>query len=153
RCRIIRERDGRWNTQGIIGPVDLTKPLPTLVIQQGTIFFEDRTCPAMPVLEVKDVNLTLLNDPLPTLVFQGAGQSDLAGAVRLRGTWQRGAEELSAAVEVPAVPVGPTLVQRLAAYVPQLAEDARHLEGVARLDARFQYRPESQQWDHDLRLH
>src|SRR5262249_36300344 len=69
------------------------------------------------------------------------------------GTWQRGAEELSAAVEVPAVPVGPTLVQRLAAYVPQLAEDARHLEGVARLDARFQYRPEAQQWDHDLRLH
>ncbi len=152
RIRVVRDPDGRWNVKGLLGPVDLTKAIPTIVLQQGTIFFEDRTRPALPILEIKDVHLTILNDPLPTLAFQGTGLTDLAGPVKLRGTWQRATEELAATFDVPTIPVGPTLVQCLAAYLPKrLAEDARQLEGVGQLEARFHYRPESQQWDHDLR--
>lgn len=150
RFRVIRGRDGQLNVKGIIGPVDLSRAIPTIVIQQGSILFEDRNCPALPVVEIRDLSLTLLNDPLPTLVFQGTGLTDLAGLVQVRGSWQRASGELETTIDVPTIPVGPALVQRLAAYLPRLAEDARHLDGTGKLNAHFHYRPESQEWDHDL---
>jgi hypothetical protein len=152
RFRVIRDRECRWNVQGIIGPVDLTKSIPTIVIQQGTIYFEDRSSPNLPVIEIANVNLTILNDPASTLVFRGTGVSDLVGPVQLHGTIDRASEALEATLEVSTIPVGPMLIERLGAYLPTVRSHARHLEGLGHLQARFQYRPESQQWDHDLRF-
>src|SRR3954447_19921572 len=53
--RIVRERDGKLNVAGILGPIDLSQPLPSLVIRQGTVTIEDRAHPAGPLLEVRDV--------------------------------------------------------------------------------------------------
>src|SRR3954449_3911646 len=63
--RIVRERDGKLNVAGILGPIDLGQPLPALVVRQGTITFEDRAAGAGPLLAIRNVQLTLLNDPLP----------------------------------------------------------------------------------------
>src|SRR5216683_2564589 len=43
RLHIIRDKDGRLNVENVIGPVNLKERMPTIVIQQGTILFEDRT--------------------------------------------------------------------------------------------------------------
>ncbi len=40
--RLVRERDGHFNVAGILGPTDLNERLPTLVLRNGTIIFEDR---------------------------------------------------------------------------------------------------------------
>src|SRR5262249_5488259 len=105
RLRVARGPDGRWNLAGILEPSP-HDPVPTIVIHQGTIVFEDRhAAPDAPPLELKDVNLTVVNDPLPTLTFDGSGQSDLAGTVRLKGTSDRKSQRTAVAVTVPSARV------------------------------------------------
>src|SRR3954451_1865695 len=59
--RLVREHDGSCNLSGIVGPLDLRQQVPTIVMRQGTLLVEDHTTPGAPVLEIKDVNLTVIN--------------------------------------------------------------------------------------------
>src|SRR5205823_2514719 len=85
RIRVVRTADGQWNLSGLLAPPDLSVHLPTLVIQHGTLVFEDRrAAPGTPPLEVRDVNLCVLNDdPVLKVTFEGGGSTDVAGPVRI----------------------------------------------------------------------
>jgi hypothetical protein len=158
RFHVIRTTDGRWNLMDILGPVDLNERIPTIVVQHGTILFEDRlaglrsqpgTTPAL--VEIKDISLTIINDPLPTLTIEGAGTSEL-GPVQISATYQRATNEMRAALEAPLVPFGPGLVQRLSAYFPEAAKHTRELEGDVNLRAELEYHPDAgKPWTHDVR--
>ncbi|HJT76536.1 MAG TPA: hypothetical protein VJ739_04975, partial [Gemmataceae bacterium] len=41
RVRVVRGADGRWNLAGVLAPSPPDEPMPTLVIHQGTVVFED----------------------------------------------------------------------------------------------------------------
>src|SRR5262249_4172689 len=91
RLRAVRRHDGTWNLDGLLKPADPTQPMPTVVVRQGTLVVEDRLAAAgTPPLEVRNLSLTLVNDPLPTVSFEGSGECDAAGTVRVRGRLQRG---------------------------------------------------------------
>jgi hypothetical protein len=153
RLRVIRGADGKWNLNEILGPVDPNEPIPTIVIHHGTILVEDRmaTAQSLPV-EIKDVNLTIINDPILVLSFAGSGSSEL-GPLQFSATHQRISKETKITLEALAVPVGPALVQRLASYKPELATHARQLEGVGKLHAEFAYHPQSaREWSHDVQF-
>jgi hypothetical protein len=154
RLRVIRGADGKWNLDGILGPVDPGEPIPTIVIHHGTILLEDRPAAtqSLPV-EIKDVNLTIINDPIPMLSFAGSGSSDL-GPLQFSANHQRVGKETKVALDALAVPVGPALMQRLAAYKPELTAHVRQLEGVGKLHAECVYHPGStQEWTHDVQFH
>src|SRR5207249_1184633 len=105
-----------------LGPINLSERMPMLVLRQGTIVLEERGGVAPhPILEIKDVNLTIINDPLPILRIEGAGQTDLAGPIQLTARIHRSNGESGVIVETPAIPVGPVLVQRLAMFAPHAA--------------------------------
>jgi hypothetical protein len=142
RLRIVRDHDGNWNVADLLGPVDLKTRVPMLVFQQATVLFEDQTTTSSaPLLELKDVNLTVVNDPLPSLVFDGSGVSDVAGPVRFSGKVQRANGECSFDIDAPAIPVGPALVDRLAALAPDAAVHIRTLRGEGHVKAAVAYRP------------
>src|SRR4051812_4957373 len=82
RLRVIREHDGRWNLAGLLRPPPEGERMPTVVIKRGTILLEDRTAPpGTPLLEINDVSLRAINDPLPVVTVEGSGQTDVAGPV------------------------------------------------------------------------
>jgi hypothetical protein len=142
RLRLVRDRDGRWNVAELCGPSNLNERVPTLVFQQATVTLEDHTTPlAGPLLEIKEVNLTLINDPLPTLTVEGGGVTDAAGPVRLSGKIQRASGDLTFDLDAPAIPVGPALVQRLAAVAPDAAAHVQNLRGEGRVKATVTRRP------------
>lgn len=153
RIRAIRGRDGRWNLDGILGPVSPDERIPTIVIRQGTIVVEDRRAePGTPPIEIKDLNLTMVNDPRLVLGFDATGTSDTLGPVRIRGTWQRVTGETELSVEALQVPVGPRLIQHLKGFCADLADNARQLQGTAAVRADVRYRPgTAQPWSHDVR--
>ena len=150
----VRGAEGSWNLSGILGPVDLNESIPTIVIQQGTILVEDRQADgSTPPVEIKDVNLTLINDPRPMLGFEGTGASEVVGNVKVRGTWQREHRRDPVSVGVAQYPGGPTLVQHLATYWPDMAAQTRELQGIGKLQASLSYHPESaQSLEHDVRF-
>src|SRR5262245_20281325 len=111
RLRVIRRRDGSWNLdERILGPTE-GKQLPTIVFQQATILIEDESAaPGTPPVELRNVNLTLINDPVTTMVFEGVGTADVAKTVRVSGKWQRNNNDITLAIEMDGIPVGPALV-------------------------------------------
>jgi hypothetical protein len=151
RLRVIRDASGRWNLDGILGEVDPNEPIPTIVIHHGTLIVEDRlAAPQAPPVEIKEVNLTILNDPLLVLSIAGSGSSDL-GPVQIAASYQRKSTELKLSLEALEVPVGPALVQRLAGYNADLAAHVRQLEGVGKLHVDLAYQPEARRpWSHDV---
>jgi hypothetical protein len=144
RLRAVRDRDGRWNLAGLLGETDLRRRLPTLVIQQGTLVIEDRRAPpgTAPV-EIKNLQLTMVNDPLPLVTFEGTGSCAVVGPLRIRGRWQRGGGPVTLTVEAPAFAIGPELAQHISGYCPQTAADARNLWGKGRLQATLTWAPQA----------
>ena len=153
RIRIVRERDGRINLSGLLKPPDLDIRVPTLIIRQGTVVIEDhRDSGPNVVLEIKDVNLTVVNDPLCTLVIEGGGQTDALGAVQIHARFHRPTDAASAVLELPEVPVGSSLMQRLSGFCPDLVRHIRELTGTARIQTTVMYRPgAAEPWSYDCR--
>ena len=149
--RVRRGADGRWNLSGLLAPPHPDEPVPTLQVRRGTIIVEDQAKPGPP-LEVTDVDLTLLNDPIATVRFQGTGVSGLAGRIHITGTFQRTSGALAVSIRGEDMDVGPALMQRLGAYVPELAEYAAELRGKASFQAEFGYSPATvPAWSHQVR--
>jgi hypothetical protein len=135
--RVVRDRDGRWNLSGILGPTDLNERLPTIVLRNGTIIFEDRKlAPGAPLVEMHDVNLTIVNDPLPTLEIVCSGETDVLGPVSFHASVSR--ETLAAGVQLDllAVPVGANLLRRVATACPEVA-NLGELAGTAEVHAKL----------------
>ena len=142
RLRIVRERDGTTNLAGLMSsPESDREPLATLVVQQGTIVVEDRTVPGTPLLEIKDVNLTAVNDPLPVVSIEGGGQTDVLGPVRIHGSLRRDTGEAKFDLELAALPLGPTLVQRLSSICPDSAAQLRGFHADGEVQGTIAYRP------------
>jgi hypothetical protein len=153
---IRRDRDGQWNIAGLLAPPHLEAAIPTLEVKQGTIVLEDQlACPAMQAVELTDVNLTLVNDPLSTVQFQGKGLCELAETLQVNGTFQRQTGDVAASFLAYGIRIGTPLLQRLAGYCPRLNEqlqrDGLQLEGTGRIQADVSYSPHaSQPWTHQV---
>ncbi len=98
-----------------------------------------------PLLEIKDVNLTSIEDPPGVVTVSGTGTSDVAGPVRLGAVLHRVGWDVTATVDADHVPVGPDLVQRLAAFCPDVAAQVRELRGDGAVHAAFAYHPADSQ--------
>lgn len=138
--RILVDRNGRCNLVGLIGLPDPSERVPTVVFQHGTILVEDRRLAVgRPIVEIRDVNMTLLNDPLPTLLIEGSGQSDVAGPVRIHAAALRTGTSFTSNLDFPAIPVGPVLVQRLSEFHPDLAVHLRQFQAQGKVQAAINY--------------
>jgi hypothetical protein len=143
RIHIVRNKDGTWNVSGLMGVTDPKSPLPTIVIQDGSLVIEDRlagwAAPAQ--WEIHDVNLTLINDPVTCLTFTGTGKSETLGNVELRGNWQRDTGVTALALETTSLCVNKELVQYMAGLYPNKNLAGLQVEGWADLKVKLNYNP------------
>jgi hypothetical protein len=140
RIHIVRRKDGTWNVDGLVGTTDPRSPLPTILINDGTLVIEDlHAGPAR--WEINDVNLTLLNDPVTCLTFTGTGQSEALGKVEVRGSWQRDTGVTTLALEVVGLRVNKDLVQYISGLCPDRNLSGLHLEGWMDLKLGATYTP------------
>jgi hypothetical protein len=139
--RLVRERDGQLNLSGVLGPDDPNERLPLIVVRQGTIVFEDRAAGGL-VVEVRDVQLTVVNDPLPVLQVEGSGHVDILGPITFRATVERSNLAADVQADLPAIPVGPDLARRTASLCPELGQVAPGLTGLASITARLRIQPD-----------
>jgi hypothetical protein len=155
RLRVRRRKDGSWNLVGILGIPHPDEPIPTIVVHQGILVVEDEVaCSGMPPIEVAAIDLTLINDPLETLNFQGGGRSELAGALVMSGSWNRRSDDTALILRASEIDVGPALLDRLTCYCPEVREHTQQLQGTGTVEAELAYHPGvSQSWTHQIRCH
>ncbi len=153
RFRVFRNSEGRWNVAGLLAPPDLSQFLPTIVIHQGTISVEDRQgAPTLSPVELTGLQLTVINDPLLTLHFEGRSSSDLLGAVLIHAAYQRSTEDLTLTVDLPDIPLGAPLAARLATYKAELGQHLQNLEGHGDVHVELTHHPSAEpEWTHDVR--
>ncbi len=152
RLHLVREKDGSWNIEGLTGADQPRELVPTFVIRNGTLTFEDRSGSDFPRVEIHGVNLTLINDPAATLIVDGTARCDLFGALQLRGSWDRDERGLSLSVRSEGLPITNALARRLAAQCPMGSLAGLQLEGTADLSADLTLRPDaSPLWRYDVR--
>jgi hypothetical protein len=153
RVRLVRQPDGSFNLKGdLLCPPRLDEFIPILIIRQGTILIEDRAAPAgSPLVEIKDVYLTAINDPVLTVTIEGTGQTDVLGTVHFRARFHRATLALSGSVELNQVPVAPPLIHRLASYCPTAAAHLRQLSGTGEVHALLAHQPGAvEPWTYDV---
>jgi hypothetical protein len=145
RLRVRRDRDGKWNMRDLTAKMDPTKPLPTVVVQQGTILFEDHHGDAgAPLIEVGDVHLTLINDPVLILTARGSASAADLGKLRLQATIRRAPLQVAVNFQADGVPIGTALVRRVAGGHAALL-DGLAIEALADAHGELSYRPGPEQ--------
>ena len=151
---VVRRANGSWNLADILPRPDPAQPVPIIQFEHATVFFDDQQCrTGLVPLEIKDVNLTIINDPLPALHCSGTGFSELLGKIVLEHcTFGRKSKELTAAVKLPDMTVDRGLLRRLTPYFPDLAAHPFRFSGHASLEADLSYQSASgRPWSHDVR--
>jgi hypothetical protein len=154
--RLRRDADGNWNTPALSrSSQHAIGPLPMLLIHQGTIAFEDRLGgQTRPILEVGDVQLTVINDPVARLTFRGQANS-LLGPLKLSGSHERKPNLLTISCDIPSYVISSSLIEQLGGHVPEIGEHLKGLEGQgdAHLDLRYQPASGGIQPDLQVNLH
>jgi hypothetical protein len=142
RLRVRRDAAGRWNVENLTGELRPDRQIPTVVVHQGTILFEDRGGDAtMPLIEVGDVNVTLINDPLAMVTVRGSASSTVLGQLQVQGTIRRDPLELAVAFQALGVPLSTPLVRRFAGNArPDLLEGLT-LTAMADAHGELSYHP------------
>lgn len=145
RLRIRRERDGSWNLQNVLRqalPGETLTHQPAIVIHQGTLILEDHTDPIKTaVMEINDISLTIINDPLPTLTIRGAANSDMLGKLRLHGALDRANGEAYVAFRATQIPLTQTLLSRLPIHFPPDLLPGLQVAATAQVEGKVSYHP------------
>jgi len=135
-----RDTEGNWNFPPLPrskGPV--AGPLPTLLVHQGAIRFDDCSGGSpRSALEVNDIQLTLINDPVKRVSFHGQANS-LIGPLKLSGAHDRETNLLTLACDVPSYVLSSQLVKQLGDHFSDVRQHLSGLEGQgdAHLDLRY----------------
>jgi len=137
---IVRNKDGKWNVEGLTGKTDPGLPLPTIVIEKGTLIVEDRFAgPA--IWELHDLDLFLDNAGASSLKFSGTGQSVTLGAILVSGVWNRASNATTLSFHAAGLSITKELVRYLASQDPHQRLEGLQLEGKADIDAEVAYQP------------
>jgi len=153
--RAHRDKDGNWNLKDIGGTFNPNLSIPTVVIYQGTLVLEDRNEKGTgKTLELTDVNLQIINDPLPTVTIEGSAQSAVAGKLRIGGQWDRNTHELTLTLNAQHILLSDIVVGSLEKLCPAGTLEGLKLDGKGDLQADIAYHPGVYQpLTYDVALH
>jgi AsmA-like C-terminal region len=142
--RIVRDRDGHFNIEDIAGKTDLNEPAPALVVRHGSLSFEDHSGPVTgPLFEIRDLELTVVNDPLPILQIEATGKADVLGPIKFHARLRRDNGAGTISCQLTKIPVSASLIGRLCTVCPTLSANLRNLTARGEIEARITHNPES----------
>jgi hypothetical protein len=147
RLRVRREKDGSWNLKNLYRQPEGARqiPIPAIVIHQGTLIFEDRADAKASTLEINDISLTIVNDPLPVVIVRGAANSDLLGKLQLKGQLQRLDDEAYLSFTASNIPLTQTLIARLPTQCPSHMLAGLEVSATAGVQGQLSYHPKHKQ--------
>jgi hypothetical protein len=141
RLRVRRDKEGHWNVQGLTGKINLKMIIPTIVVHQGTIIFDDHAAGRPAPVEINDVSLTMINDPLPSVSLRASATSELLGKVHAQGDWQRPTGAVTLTFKAVDLPLTHQLAMRGAGQAHAAALAGLLLEARADVQGQFALRP------------
>ncbi len=148
RMRVRRERDGTINLQGIIKKPTAApqRMMPATVIHDGTLILEDRADLGKATsIEINNITMNIVNDPLPRVTIRGAAESALLGKLNWQGKIDRMTNEAILAFKAKSIALSHGLVARLPIPIPADVQVGLQLSATADVEGRVLYHPKQAQ--------
>lgn len=146
RLRAVRKADGKWNLEGIAGLLSPERSWPTLVVQQGVLVLEDQAKDGTGLtLELTEVHLVCLNDPLTVVNISGSAHSSIFGDIAIEGRWHRDSRACRFSMKAAGLPLDAGWARKIPC--PRVTEYLAGTEftGEASLELEAAYDPASSQ--------
>lgn len=141
---LVRNRKGQWNLSGLMRPSAKMEQLPGMIIKQGSLVLVDRySAPSIPPVEIRQIHLTTVNDPITEIRFEGSGECNLLGTIRLQGKYDRQSGAFHLTLVTPTIPINAALTQHIASYLPEMREHFQDLRGLGSFSVDLHYEPGS----------
>jgi hypothetical protein len=131
-----RAADGSWNFDGLFGKGPADKPVPTYVVEGGTVHIVDRgPDPLLPAITLNDLQFTLQNEPIPVLAIQAHAMAKGFGPLIARARLNRVTGVLLVGLELSEFPLGEVLARNSDRIAPGLGRNFAGLAATASITA------------------
>ncbi|WP_157368644.1 AsmA-like C-terminal region-containing protein [Zavarzinella formosa] len=138
--RLIRDANGSWNVQGLMTPGKKGDgPAPVLVLKKARVSIIDQKQGLSGELEIKNTDLTIVNDPETLYTVEARGEASPLGKFHLSGKFE---ENLGASgrLQVREATIGASLSRLLSMLKPEAAQAIDGLDGRLGLDVKLDWK-------------
>lgn len=143
RLRAVRAANGKWNLEGIAKPTPEGEQAPVFVLRKAHVEVVDARSGTSAVLDLQELDVTVVNDPVSTYSFEARGKSTPIGPFHARGKFEKG---LGAAgtLDLGSIALGDRLTQLVGLAAPEAVEPLRTVSGTASCRTRWTWKPTRQ---------
>ena len=138
--RLIRDAEGEWNVQGLMTSTKSDDgPAPVVVLKKARVSIIDRKQGIAGELEIKNTDLTIVNDPETLYTIEAAGEAAPFGRFHLAGKFESGVGA-SGRLQIRDATMGAPLSKLLSMVKPEAALAIDGLEGRLGVDVRLDWK-------------
>jgi hypothetical protein len=138
--RLVRDATGKWNIDGITKPVADGDRAPVLVLKKARVEIVDQKTGSTAALDLQEMDVTVINDPVEVFTFEARGKSTPAGPFHARGRFEKGVGA-AGSLDLGAIDVGPDLARLIGLAAPEAVEHLQTVSGVASARTRWTWKP------------
>ena len=140
RLRIVRDQSGKWNLDGIAKPTAEAEQAPVFVLRKAHVEVIDGKTGSTAVLDLQEMDLTVVNDPVSTYTFEARGKSTPVGPFHARGKFEKGVGA-AGTLDLGSISLDDRLAQLVGLAAPEAVEPLRTVTGTAACRTRWTWRP------------
>ena len=89
RLRVVRDTAGKWNLAGIALPTPDGEQAPVFVLRKAHVEVIDGKTGSSAVLDLQEMDVTVVNDPATVYTFEARGKSAPIGPFHARGKFEK----------------------------------------------------------------
>jgi hypothetical protein len=138
--RLVRGTTGRWNVEDISRPAEEGDRAPVIVLKNARVEVIDQKVGPAALAELKDLDVTIINDPVAVYTFEAKGQALPIGPFQARGRFEKGVGA-GGTLDLGDIKLGPELVRLAALAAPPAVEHLQTLTGSATCRTRWTWKP------------
>jgi hypothetical protein len=140
RLRLIRDPTGKWNVEGITKPTAGGDQAPILILKKARVEVIDLRTGTAAVLDLQEMDLTVINDPANVFTFEAKGKSTPVGPFHARGRFESGVGA-SGTLDLNGIVLGPDLARLIGMFAPEALDHLATITGTATCRTRWTWKP------------
>jgi len=139
RLRIVRNTAGEWNLAGITKPGADGERAPVLVLKRARVEVIDQKNGSSAVLDLHEMDVTVINDPAAVYTFEAKGKSTPVGPFTARGRYEKGVGA-AGSLDLSEIVLGSDLARLVGLAAPDAVEYLHTVSGNASCRPRWTYK-------------
>ena len=138
--RLVRDKSGKWNIQGIAKPAAEGERAPVMVLKKARVEVIDQKTGSSAVLDLQEMDVTVINDPVSVYTFEAKGKSIPIGPFIARGRFEKGVGA-AGTLDLGGIVLGNDLARLVGLAAPEAVEHLRTVNGTATSRTRWTWKP------------